>query len=1028
MQMAPRKLLSMQPLGILEGNLPMNPTGRSHAGLRYATCLLAATSLAMISLMTDAQTTPGAAATPAAPAAAPAATDNEQASALEEVVVTGTNIRGEAPVGEPIVDISRQIIEETAAVSVQQLLETAAPQVNGFGSSGQTTGSYEPRLRSLGGSSSAATLVLIDGHRIDPGGGVANTGDPNIVPAGAVDHIEILADGAAAVYGSDAVAGVINIVTRQNYDGFEVNGQGGIGSNYNTKDGGLVFGHSWDSGSVLATYEYAYRSDLLAADRSFVSGNQSDSGPGATGKGGTNFNTFACSPATAVPGAGQPGAGLVFAYPYTGTGLVNNSTINGLCSTVKDPDLLPAQLSNRLYFSLHQSIGERVKVSADVIYANSQQIMQIARGTVTNVAVYGPGSTPPAGAGQINPFFVGPPGVTSEKISYDFDQLLGSGASTAYLEDNFMATVAMDVDLGHGWSSGTTITIGDPKFTTTTTGAVCQACAIEALNGTAVASGVPTTNLVGNNLGTVTNVTRLPLTSANAFNPFAPGAPGTSQAVLSNLTNSATFSYVTRPIDDIVEKIDGSLFDLPGGTVKTAFGVEDLIISATTDTVTTSPVGQASTTDAFTNASATTRIAHSAYAEFYVPLVGESMNVPLVHKLTVDIAGRLDHYSDLANDVALTKNPKFGLNWEVTPDLKVRGAFGTSFVAPTVGATQIGTGTSTITSYFGNGGAAFTLPQGYPNSGYLGCPAVGTCTITSGTGKDGIVVFGGNPNLQPMTGREWSAGLDWRPMDLLKGIRASLTYWGANYFGVITNQTNVTVAANTPGLEDILIIDPTAAQIASYTAGRTATTPLPSQIYFINNTVQANYYNFKAQGLDFDVSYSFDTQFGTFYLDGAGEVKTKFTKQIGTGPWVNALNIENSTNTFSPVEFAGRGDVGWRRAGWRADLFANYVGNYYDTDANAPYANSPCPDDVTTSGLGCQHVGSYLTFDTHVSYTLGGSSLLTKDLQVFLDVTNILNRDPPFVDATDSITGNGSLNVWANPIGRLASLGFRKKF
>ena len=691
----------------------------------------------------------------------------QAASSVETVVVTGTNIRGTAPVGEPIQNIDQAKIEATAAVSVQQLLETLSPDVNSFGSAGQTSGSYEPRIRSLGGSSSAATLVLVDGHRINPGGGVANTSDPNVVPAGAVESVQILADGASAVYGSDAVAGVINIITKKNYSGIELNVQDGLASNYQSEDAGLTFGNAWDDGGLLASFEYSHRSNLPAADRSFVSANQSNSGPGATNKGGANFNTFACSPATAIPATGQPGAGLVYAFPYSGTGVANVAGTNGLCSTIGFTDLLPETISQRLYVSAHQKLASWIEVSASATYVDNQQNSNVARGTVSNVTVYGPGSTPPGGVGQINPFFTGPAGVTQETVSYDFDQLLGPGAQSRSFQEGLMGTLGADIDLGNSWSSTLTFTVGDPKFVSESFGTVSATNAYQALNGSTVASGSTTSNLIGNALGTTTTGTRLPLTTANAFNPYATGAPGTSAAVLASLLNNQSASASSRPIMDAVAKVDGTLFTLPAGDVKVALGGEYYNIGSTSDLTSSTPIAGVTQTVAYIGHTvATTRHVLSAFAEVNAPLISEDMNIPLARKVVIDIAGRVDRYNDLAADIATTSNPKVGINWTPIEDLVARAAYGTSFVAPTVGATQLGTTTSTITSYFGIGDASFNLPQGYPNSAALGCPATGTCTVSSAAGKDGIVVFGGNAGLKPMTGIELSAGLDWTPKNL----------------------------------------------------------------------------------------------------------------------------------------------------------------------------------------------------------------------------------------------------------------------
>lgn len=966
----------------------------------------------------------------------PASALAQSGSDVETVTVTGTNIRGAAPVGEPVIAIDRAAIENSSAVTVQQLLQTSAPAVNGFGSAGQTNGSFEPRIRGIGGSSSAATLVLVDGHRINPGGGIGQVGDPNIIPAGAVQSVQILADGASAVYGSDAVAGVINIITRKDYSGFELNAQGGIADNYSTIDTGLTFGNAWDNGGVLASYQYTHRDDLLGSDRpSLVRPNHSNqTTPGATGQGGANFNNFNCNPATVTVGSGA--AARVWVYPYTtapAAGTSNNGSTNafanGQCTSEPFADLLPETISHRLFISAHQKLGSRVTVSASLTYNNNTQINNVSRGAVSGVTVFGPGSNPAGGAGQINPFFAGPPGATQETVSYNFDQLFGPGAQSRSIQDGIMGSLGADIDIADGWTGTLTFTVGDPRFVTESYGTVNAPSVDQALNGSSNSSGNTASNLIGNSLGVTTTQSRLPLTTANAFNPFAPGAAGTSAAVLSSLLNNQTIGTTERPILDFVAKLDGTLFTLPAGPAKVALGGEFYSAGQVADSTATSPIGGASQTVGLVGHTVIpTRHIVSGFLEFNVPLVSPEMNIPLVQKLAVDLAGRIDHYNDLDSSVATPMTPKIGVSWTPIDDLVVRAAYGTSFVAPFLGFTALGTTGSTITSYFGRGLAQFTLPAGYPNATALGCSPTASCTITNASGFDGIQVFGGNPALRPQTGIEWSAGLDWTPKQVLEGLHASLTYWGVNYKGVITNQSNMTVAAATPGLQSVLVIGPTPAQIAAAEAGRVTTTALPATISFISNIVQQNFLNFQAEGADFDIGYIYDTDMGTFSVDTSGEIKTKLVKQFGNGPWQNGLNVVNTTNTFSPTGFTDRTDFGWRNPNWSADLYLNIMRDVYATDTNLGGlpAAAACPYNVSPTP--CQHISPNITLDAHVAYNFNGDGFWTQGLQVYLDVVNLADKDPPFVDSADGLTPNGSLNQFYNPIGRTVSIGFRKKW
>jgi outer membrane receptor protein involved in Fe transport len=182
------------------------------------------------------------------------------------VVVTGSHIRGAQPAA-PIRNIDRDDIEQSgyAAVGdvVRSLPESYAGGQNpgvqtGAGATNEanqnTTNASSVNLRGLG---SDATLVLVDGHRLVPDG-LFEAPDISAIPLGAVQRIEVVTDGASALYGSDAVAGVVNFILRKSYDGVEFSQRvggategGGLEQTY-----GMLGGQSWESGHVLASLEY----------------------------------------------------------------------------------------------------------------------------------------------------------------------------------------------------------------------------------------------------------------------------------------------------------------------------------------------------------------------------------------------------------------------------------------------------------------------------------------------------------------------------------------------------------------------------------------------------------------------------------------------------------------------------------------------------------------------------------------------------------------------------------------------------
>jgi outer membrane receptor protein involved in Fe transport len=200
---------------------------------------------------------------------------------LDEITVTGTHIRGAKDSPSPVQIYSRADIDATGSMTVQQFLQTL-PQnfsggasdstVNGMSGGGQANNQVAgsaPNLRGLGND---ATLVLIDGHRVAPGNTDANFVDISMIPLTAIERIEVVMDGASAIYGADAVGGVVNIILRHRFDGVETRVQYGSVDSGSKRDVqvGQTVGHGWSTGSAVLSYQYSDQTPLHAADRRFT--------------------------------------------------------------------------------------------------------------------------------------------------------------------------------------------------------------------------------------------------------------------------------------------------------------------------------------------------------------------------------------------------------------------------------------------------------------------------------------------------------------------------------------------------------------------------------------------------------------------------------------------------------------------------------------------------------------------------------------------------------------------------------------
>lgn len=196
----------------------------------------------------------------------------------KQIVVTGSRIRG-APIASPVISIGRQEIRNAGQATLSEAVRSIPQNFGGgqnpgvgnnvpAGNGVNVGGATSINLRGIG---SDATLTLLDGHRLSYTAS-RQAIDVSSIPLGAVDRIEIVPDGASALYGSDAVAGVVNIVLRQDFDGIEASARLGtsIGGGDFEQRYGVVAGSRWSSGGVIATYEFGKTTQIKGEDRSYT--------------------------------------------------------------------------------------------------------------------------------------------------------------------------------------------------------------------------------------------------------------------------------------------------------------------------------------------------------------------------------------------------------------------------------------------------------------------------------------------------------------------------------------------------------------------------------------------------------------------------------------------------------------------------------------------------------------------------------------------------------------------------------------
>jgi iron complex outermembrane recepter protein len=549
---------------------------------------------------------------------------------LEQVLVTGSLIRGVQNMTAPLQTIDRSELDSAPFGTIQDAMRNLPVNFGGgpmavFDPQGATTsagnfnGGESVNLRGLG---AGATLVLVDGNRQPSGGLDANFVDITQIPWGAVERIEVLPDGASALYGSDAVAGVVNIILRKDLDGAESQVRfGATPSGDQEMLASQLFGTHWDSGKVLVAYQFSQHTALPNADRAYAANTDK------TPFGGTDFRSDDSNPGNILNlNTLQP----ILAIPHgsNGTSLTPSSllpNVVNLQNQLADVDLLPDTRMHNVYGTFSQQLGEQVeffvqgRLSQETIHRNYPADAEVLAVPATN---------------PFNPFPGSPFTLVGYSFVADLGPLVADGTTLSY-----MTTAGIKLEMADRWLTTFSASYGRERSESDIYNAVGP-IALDA----ALADPNP----------------------ATAFNPFGDGSH-TNAATLQGINDSERFDTVSD-VASLNIGADGPLFDLPAGEARVAVGG-----ALRRDGVDRTDEGGGSYLSEQFH-----RTIASAYTELALPLWGDSSDPHAAPRWELSLAARGDHYSDVGSTV----NPKVSLRWIASDQVKLRTGWGTSFRAP----------------------------------------------------------------------------------------------------------------------------------------------------------------------------------------------------------------------------------------------------------------------------------------------------------------------------------------------------------
>lgn len=563
------------------------------------------------------------------------AAPDDEAIAVDDIIVTGTSIRGVPPVGSNLIGVTRIDIERLGAANTPDIL-ASVPQLNSFNTAPVAAsggfGTFAPGMRGL---PSSATLPLMNGHRLVSAAANDTAPDYPLIPGLAMERVEVVADGASSIYGSDAVAGVVNFITRRRVDGIEASANYGVGDSYYQGHFGVLAGKTFDRGSALIAYQYTQNDSITGGDRDYRTQD-------FTKQGGLDARAVNCATPNVLYDTSN------YAVYHSAPDFVAGT--KNYCDNGAVVDLYPSTELHSLFASGEYSISEKIRLWGEALYADRYDEMRVGL-PVQSVAMT-----------AYNPFFKEPAGGTANVALVLFrpDKIVGADHFINWDDKQvFNSSVGVDFQLPREFE----LTLGG------TFGWTDNQAYIPAINTAAMAAA------------------GLAFTPETALDPFGNGtSEATKKAILSN---AATDVGITQTMDMLSARLSGPLFELPGGTMKVAVGAEYRYETfEQRGVVGASPVPEKLDRDIT-----------SFYGEVFVPLVSEANAMPLIQQLSLSVSGRYDNYSDFGETsnpkVGVNWTPVDGLDLRASYGQSFR-APGMRQIGATVGAYYLDAATSVV--------------------------------------------------------------------------------------------------------------------------------------------------------------------------------------------------------------------------------------------------------------------------------------------------------------------------------------------
>ena len=969
------------------------------------------------------------------------AQDAPAADEGKAIIVTGSRIKQDPSKSALPLDIIRPAdLSRESISSPEQFISYLAANGNGADNlasnsdvvTGAARGTNGLSAANLRGQGSGATLILLNGRRVAAHGLQGSAVDVNQVPFAAIERIEVLKDGASAIYGTDAIGGVINYITKKNFTGINVTGFVDITEQGDSPIYRLSATAGWgkldEQGfNVMAAVSKSWNGALFGRERSFVNGNQPNRGLSIDTRGTPIATAFSINPTAAGVGitqtgtllGGTTGATSLLTNPgffIPGTTQAASGGVNilrlpggGGCESMPGgmnyDSLLYANASAGLACAWDTSIAATIQQPLKTLTFYGRATARIGDDHEAYFEITGSDAT----SNKIFSNNQYSANNTSLPIAYPLNSLTASTYNEVY---NRLVAVLPAIAVNYGkpiafrWRC---IACGPREYTTKTTtlrGAVgidgplggswdyhAGASYARSKANSVLGTGYSYRGVFANTASALASGVAGAATGiADLRAPIAPGAtaPGIVGLLNSGIINP--FSLTQSPqalaaLDAISAKgvtlyggvfetkqfdasVAGDLFSLPGGMVKVAVGVDYRRESYKFDG---SNAGAASSPDifnvAFDNVNALAKVSRDVKAAYAEVLI------PVFDMLELSAAARIDDYTGFGS----TFNPKFTAKFQPVEWLMARASYSTGFRVPTFnqifnGVTQSPNPGNTLVD-------PTTCPTGVVSTTVTGCAAITPDSLN-----------GGNALLGPEESKQYSVGLVLRPTSR---VTISADYWSISVDNVIGSITIPQLFANIGAFPNRI----------TRTAG----------IITLVDLRTGNFGSRRTRGIDFSARGAMEGLGGELAAGFDGTLLIEKKEKL-----LPNLAYANLKGVFS---FAG--DLGLE---WKHNIWVSYQKDGFGLSLSQIYRNGYA--NFAVSGIAPTRPEFAARVKPYVIYNASISQSIAEKFKITMGVKNIFNKQPPFAITYDGNLGAGG--AWeprvADPRGRSFTMQIEAKF